>query len=88
MLPKRKAHADHNYEVCTHLLERGGSDDWVVTTAFYACLHYALAYIFPFTDQSEGPRSATSTGRTTASDAVSNGANTGRRASWSNVSSP
>lgn len=50
MLPKRKAHADHNHALCLHLHTRGGTEDWVVTTAFYAALHYALAATFPFTE--------------------------------------
>ena len=50
MLQKRRDHADHNYELCLHLHGRGGASDWVITIAFYACLHYALAAIFPFTD--------------------------------------
>jgi len=43
----KKAHALHNEHVCLHLHGTGKYNDWVVTTAFYAALHYVQHEIFP-----------------------------------------
>lgn len=42
----RLDHARHNENVCTCLNERNYWD-WVVTTAFYAALHYVRYQMFP-----------------------------------------
>lgn len=47
-----KAHAEHNKKVCEHLLTSTLYHDWVVTTSFYAALHFVQAKIFPFTENS------------------------------------
>ena len=47
----RLSHAKHNEEVCDYLDEKGDCPDWVVTTAFYAALHYAEHHLFPRDDQ-------------------------------------
>jgi hypothetical protein len=39
-------HANHNREVCL-LLKREKKYDWVVTTAFYSCIHRLYDAIFP-----------------------------------------
>ncbi len=41
-------HADHNREVCL-LLNREKKYDWVVTTAFYSCIHRLYGSLFPLT---------------------------------------
>lgn len=43
------AHGEHNEELCNHLLNEtaGRFNDWVVTTAFYACIHFVEFKIFP-----------------------------------------
>lgn len=41
-------HARHNARTCEYLDQGGDFNDWVVTTAFYAALHYVEAAIFPF----------------------------------------
>jgi hypothetical protein len=41
-------HANHNREVCL-LLKREKKHDWVVTTAFYSCIHRLYDSIFPLT---------------------------------------
>lgn len=43
----RKAHGEHNEQLCNHLLQIKGFNDWVVTTAFYAALNYVKHEIFP-----------------------------------------
>jgi len=48
-----KAHAQHNKSVCDHLFSNTTFYDWVVTTAFYAALHFVQSKIFPFTEKSE-----------------------------------
>lgn len=42
-------HGEHNEKLCNHLLEQtpGTFNDWVVTTAFYACIHFVEHKIFP-----------------------------------------
>lgn len=53
MLPRgpvsRKAHGEHNLDVCDKLFAIPGCDDWVVTTAFYASLHLIEHELFPLT---------------------------------------
>ena len=43
----REEHGKHNEELCIHLLEEGKFNDWAVTTAFYAALHYSQGVLFP-----------------------------------------
>lgn len=43
----KKAHAEHNERTCSYLNTEGKFPDWVVTTAFYAALHYVQHEIFP-----------------------------------------
>lgn len=45
----RKAHSKHNEDLCLHLMEQGGFNDWVVTTAFYSALHLTQHQLFPHT---------------------------------------
>jgi len=41
-------HARHNHDVCTFLEDSGQSlNDWIVTTAFYAAIHYCQKGLFP-----------------------------------------
>ena len=44
---KRLAHARHNEAVSNKLHDAGGFGDWVITTAFYAALHFVKAKLFP-----------------------------------------
>ena len=46
---RRLAHAQHNESVCDFLYESNRFPDWVVTTAFYAALHYLECLLFPKT---------------------------------------
>lgn len=41
-------HAQHNEEACNYLIENGNFNDWVVTTAFYSCLHFVRHQLIPF----------------------------------------
>ncbi len=41
-----KAHAEHNAALCEKLNREGGFNDWVVTTAFYAALHFVHSKLF------------------------------------------
>lgn len=41
-------HARHNRKACDHLHAAGEFPDWVITTAFYCAMHYALAIVFPY----------------------------------------
>lgn len=43
----RKAHSQHNEEVCDLLLANGKFNDWVITSAFYSAMHLVLHQIFP-----------------------------------------
>ena len=43
----RKEHAEHNENLCDHLLSLTGYNDWVVTTAFYSSLHFVEHKLFP-----------------------------------------
>jgi predicted negative regulator of RcsB-dependent stress response len=45
----RKEHAQHNENVCHFLYDNSEYYDWVVTTAFYAVIHFARYKIFPLT---------------------------------------
>ena len=47
MMSKREEQAKHNEELCDHLLGLKKYNDWVVTTAFYAAIHYVEDAIFP-----------------------------------------
>ncbi|TDS11747.1 hypothetical protein [Sphingobacterium paludis] len=51
----RFEHGEHNESLCDHLLTNtpGKFNDWVVTTAFYACIHFVEHKIFPSTIDSE-----------------------------------
>jgi hypothetical protein len=42
-----KAHAIHNAKVCAFLNDANDYPDWVVTTAFYAALHFVQHEVFP-----------------------------------------
>tara|TARA_R110002050_G_scaffold33007_2_gene84475 strand:- start:66649 stop:67050 length:402 start_codon:yes stop_codon:yes gene_type:complete len=42
-------HAEHNKEVCEHLQIDNKYTDWVITTAFYASLHFMRHKLFPRT---------------------------------------
>ena len=44
---KSREHAEHNARLCIHLLEQDDWYDWVVTTAFYASLHFVDDALFP-----------------------------------------
>ena len=46
------AHGEHNEKACDLLALNQGFPDWVITTAFYASLHFVTSKIFPF-DYSE-----------------------------------
>jgi len=46
----KKQHAIHNEEACKFLLTNKKFNDWVVTTAFYAALHFVQHELFPLTD--------------------------------------
>lgn len=47
----KNQHAIHNEAACNYLLESNKFNDWVITTAFYAALHYVQHEIFPLTDE-------------------------------------
>lgn len=49
----KKLHALHNEKACDYLLESKQYNDWVVTTAFYAALHYVQFELFPLKDDNE-----------------------------------
>ncbi len=44
---KRLNHALHNESASALLTQTGGFDDWAVTTAFYAAVHFVEQKIFP-----------------------------------------
>lgn len=48
----KKDHARHNEDVCSLLLDQGSYNDWAITTAFYAALHYVQHEMFPRTEVS------------------------------------
>jgi hypothetical protein len=45
----RKQHAEHNEQLCLKINQLTGYNDWVITTAFYACIHYVEHKLFPLT---------------------------------------
>lgn len=45
-----KEHAEHNEAACDFLAADGQWDDWVVTTAFYAAVHFVEFKMFPMKD--------------------------------------
>lgn len=47
----REQHARHNEELCLIIKDLKLYNDWVVTTAFYSCIHYVEHKIFPLTDE-------------------------------------
>lgn len=42
--------AGHNEQACDYLRNSGIFSDWVITTAFYASIHYVRHYIIPYDD--------------------------------------
>jgi hypothetical protein len=44
-----KDHGEHNEELCEKIENITGFDDWVITTAFYACIHFVEYKLFPLT---------------------------------------
>jgi len=40
-------HAEHNEALCHKLFAEGSWNDWVVTTAFYAAIHFLEQRLFP-----------------------------------------
>ena len=53
---KRLDHALHNEKVCNLLYEDKSCPDWVITTAFYSCIHFVRYKLFPFEDTDSGNR--------------------------------
>lgn len=51
-MSKRLKHAIHNESACNTLLNLKGEKyyDWVVTTAFYSCIHFVEHKMFPLTE--------------------------------------
>lgn len=47
---KRWLHALHNEKVCETLSASGDCNDWIITTAFYAALHFTASVLFPLQD--------------------------------------
>lgn len=47
----KKEWADRNAELSEHLSIKGNYDDWVITTAFYAAIHYIDHKLFPVKDE-------------------------------------
>jgi uncharacterized protein (UPF0332 family) len=47
---ERRLQAERNLELSKFLLEDDKYYDWVITTAFYSALHFALSAIFPLED--------------------------------------
>lgn len=43
------SHGEHNEKACDLLALNQEFPDWVITTAFYASLHFVTSKIFPFT---------------------------------------
>jgi hypothetical protein len=41
-------HAKHNEQVCNYLNKKPEFSDWIITTAFYAALHYVRHKIIPY----------------------------------------
>ncbi|SFO50458.1 hypothetical protein SAMN05428949_5466 [Chitinophaga sp. YR627] len=54
-----KQHLDlarHNENACNFLKENNTFPDWVITTAFYAALHYVSSVIFPYECLQQGKK--------------------------------
>jgi len=50
----RLEHAYHNESVCHYIDNNGSFPDWVITTAFYASLHFVSYKLFPMTVNDNG----------------------------------
>ena len=48
---QRLDHAEHNLKLANKLLEEGEFLDWVVTSSFYAAIHYCRYKLFPLEDK-------------------------------------
>lgn len=59
----RLKHALHNESACNYLSLKEDMSDWVITTSFYASLHFLAFKIFPFNVPAIG-------GKTTTIDSV------------------
>ncbi len=51
---ERFDHGEHNEKVCELIAANKQFPDWVITTAFYAALHFVSYKIFPFEAGKEG----------------------------------
>ncbi|WP_438946756.1 hypothetical protein [Sediminibacterium sp.] len=51
---ERLNHALNNEAASKVLLSSGKFDDWVITTTFYASLHYICYHLFPMTAEKNG----------------------------------
>lgn len=51
---ERLSHAINNEAASKVLLNSGKFDDWVITTTFYASLHYICYHIFPMNAEKNG----------------------------------
>ncbi|MBE9492093.1 MAG: hypothetical protein IMY70_04350 [Bacteroidetes bacterium] len=47
-------HANHNESTCYYLSKKNEHNDWVITTAFYAALHFCRHKLFPKRLQIDG----------------------------------
>ncbi|MBL0315401.1 MAG: hypothetical protein IPP69_06295 [Flavobacteriales bacterium] len=45
----KKAHGEHNRDVCDFLIKDTHYNDWIITTAFYSAIHFIDHKIFPLT---------------------------------------
>jgi hypothetical protein len=43
----RKAHGQHNLDLTNILIQNSSYNDWVITTAFYSCVHFVEHALFP-----------------------------------------
>ncbi len=43
----KKRHGGHNKSLCDNLYTAQTHNDWVITTAFYSCIHYIDHLLFP-----------------------------------------
>ena len=46
---KMQKWGDHNKSACEHLAKVTDFPDWIITTAFYAAIHYVDSKVFPLT---------------------------------------
>ena len=53
---QRKRHGLHNENICEILHQMQRFPDWVITTSFYASLHFVSYRIFPFEHSPKGVR--------------------------------